>query len=76
MEQAGDIKQAATEVKQNIRELGGQLRDQAQDYYEQGRQQAREWEQGLESYVREKPIRALAIAAGIGVLLGILWKRS
>jgi len=83
----GNISQAATQVGQNIREMGtqardmasekyNQLRDQAQDYYQQGRQRATEWEQGLESYVQEKPVQAVLIAAGVGVLLGLLWKRS
>ena len=30
----------------------------------------------LEEYVQEKPIQALLIAAGVGMLLGLLWKRS
>ena len=30
----------------------------------------------LEEYVQEKPIQSLLIAAGVGLLLGILWKRS
>ena len=54
----------------------GQLRDQATDYYEQGRQRATEMEQSLEQYVHEKPIQSLLIAAGVGMLLGVLWKRS
>ena len=53
-----------------------QLRDQANEYYETGRERAREWEQGLEQYVQEKPLQAVLIAAGVGVLLGLLWKRS
>ena len=83
----GDIRQSAAQVGQNIRDLGGQVRDvateqyeqlknQAQDYYEQGRERAREMQQNLESYVQEKPIQSLLIAAGVGMLLGILWKRS
>jgi ElaB/YqjD/DUF883 family membrane-anchored ribosome-binding protein len=82
-----DVRQAAAQVGQNLRELGGQvreqasqqydqLRQQASDYYEQGRQRAMEYEQSLEQYVQEKPIQALLIAAGVGMLLGILWKRS
>jgi ElaB/YqjD/DUF883 family membrane-anchored ribosome-binding protein len=35
-----------------------------------------EMEQSLEQYVQEKPIQALLMAAGVGLLLGILWKRS
>src|SRR5205823_7176977 len=83
----GDLRESAQQVKENLRDLGSQVRetatqqyeqhrDQAADYYEQGRQRAREMEQGLEQYVQEKPIQSLLIAAGIGMLLGILWKRS
>ena len=35
-----------------------------------------EWEESLENYVHEKPLQAVLIAAGVGVLLGLLWKRS
>ena len=81
------LKDTAQQVQQNLREMGGQVKDvatqqyehlrtQATDYYEQGRQRAQEMEQNLEQYVHEKPIQALLIAAGVGMLLGILWKRS
>jgi len=81
------IKDSAGQVTQSLRDMGSQvrdqasekynqLRDQAADYYQQGRQRAEEWEQGLEQYVQEKPIQSLLIAAGVGMLLGILWKRS
>src|SRR5438094_655821 len=53
-----------------------QLRDQASQYYDQGRQRAQEWEESLENYIHEKPLQAVLIAAGVGVLLGLLWKRS
>lgn len=82
-----DLAGAAQQVGQNLRELGSQARDVAQeqysrlrqsatDYYSQGRERAVEWEQGLENYIHEKPIQAVLIAAGVGVLLGLLWKRS
>lgn len=82
----GQLKDTAQQVQENLRDLGGQVRDAAteqyqnlrqtaSDYYEQGRQRAQEWEQGLEQYVQEKPIQSLLIAAGVGMLLGILWRR-
>ena len=82
-----NLGETASQVGQNLRELGTQardvasekytqLRDQASDYYQQGRERATEWEQNLETYVQEKPIQAVLMAAGIGVLLGLLWKRS
>src|SRR5688500_12200624 len=81
------LTEKATQVGQNLREMGTQARDvatqkydelrhQAQDYYQQGREKATEWEQGLEQYIHEKPLQAVLIAAGVGVVLGLLWKRS
>jgi ElaB/YqjD/DUF883 family membrane-anchored ribosome-binding protein len=83
----GQLKDSAQQVGQDLRNLGSQARDaatqtydqlrqQAGDYYEQGRDRAREMEQSLEQYVQEKPIQSLLMAAGVGMLLGILWKRS
>ena len=83
----GDLRQTAAQVGENLRDLGGQvrdtatqqyeqLRDQASDYYQHGRQRAMEMEESLEQYVQEKPVQALLIAAGVGMFLGLLWKRS
>lgn len=82
-----NIREKAEEVGQTIRDMGQQaretarqkyedLRQQAGEYYETGRQHAMEWEQSLEDYVRQQPVKSLLIAAGVGVLLGALWKRS
>ena len=84
---AQQVRDAAQQASQNLRDIGSQardaaaekfnnLKDQAGEYYDQGRQRAQEWEQGLEQYVQDKPIQSLLIAAGGGMLLGLLWKRS
>lgn len=84
--QASGISEKVSQVGQNIRDVGGQvrdmastgyqqLRDQASSYYEEGRQRAADWEEGVESYIQEKPLQSVLIAAGVGVLLGLLWKR-
>ena len=84
---ADQLKENAQQVTQNLRSIGTTARDaasekfndlkqQANAYYAQGRQSAEEWEQGLEQYVQEKPIQSLLIAAGVGLVLGMLWKRS
>jgi ElaB/YqjD/DUF883 family membrane-anchored ribosome-binding protein len=81
------IRETASQVQQNLRDMGGQvrdaaqekfneLRDQAAEYYEQGRQSAREWEHSLEEYVQQQPVKSLLIAAGVGALIGFLWRRS
>jgi ElaB/YqjD/DUF883 family membrane-anchored ribosome-binding protein len=79
------LKDKASAVGQSIRDVGGNIRDaaneqyenvrdQASQYYEQGRQKAEEWEHGVEQYIQEKPVQALLIAAGVGMLVGLLWK--
>jgi ElaB/YqjD/DUF883 family membrane-anchored ribosome-binding protein len=81
------IREKASEIGQSVREIGsqvkgmaheqvGHLRDRAQDYYQQGREKADEWRHDLESYVREQPMKSLLMAAGVGLLLGFLWRRS
>jgi ElaB/YqjD/DUF883 family membrane-anchored ribosome-binding protein len=80
------LKESAHQVTQNLRTMGATARDaaseklsdlkqHANEYYDQGRERAEEWEQSLEKYVQEKPIQSLLIAAGVGVVLGMLWKR-
>ncbi len=84
---ADQLKDKAAKVSENIRDVGGQVReaatqkygevkDQATQYYNQGRDAAEQWEQNLETYVQDKPLQAVMIAAGVGLLLGLLWKRS
>jgi len=34
-----------------------------------------EWEQSLEGYVKEKPVQSLLIAAGVGVVIGLLLRK-
>ncbi len=81
------LKESAQQVSENLRNIGSQARDaanekfsdlkqQANEYYDQSRERAHEWEQGLEQYVQDKPIQSLLIAAGVGLVLGMLWKRS
>ena len=83
----GQLKDTAQQVGQNLRDMGSQVRDvakeqydnlrnQASEYYDQGREMVNEYQQSLENYVQEQPVKSLLIAAGVGMLLGILWRRS
>jgi len=67
-------------------EMGNEMREQAQDlmaqgkevateYYEEGRNQVLAWQQQLENQVREKPLQSLLVAAGVGLLFGLLRRR-
>jgi hypothetical protein len=49
------------------------LPQQAAASYEQGRRSARELERRVETYARQQPLKAVALAAGVGLVLGIVW---
>jgi ElaB/YqjD/DUF883 family membrane-anchored ribosome-binding protein len=79
--QAADrVRDKAAEVSQHLKDAAtdkyNEVRDRASDAYNQGRETAEQWEQSLEGYVQEKPLQAVLLAAGVGLLLGLLWKRS
>jgi ElaB/YqjD/DUF883 family membrane-anchored ribosome-binding protein len=51
------------------------LSDMARTSYDEGRRKAQEMERVVETYIREKPVQSLLIAAGAGLVLGLLWAR-
>ena len=50
----------------------GQLKDQAGDVLDQVRDQAEDVYDQLESFVRNQPLAALAVGAGVGLVLGLM----
>ena len=72
---SGQAKEQIDHLKTQATEYYEQGRERMQEYYDQGRDKAMEFEQNLEAYVREQPVKSLLIAAGVGCLLGILWRR-
>lgn len=78
--QQRDVGQQLRDVGSQVRDAAQQqytqLRDSANEYYQQGRERAMEWEQNFEDYVREQPMKSVLIAAGIGCIIGFLWRRS
>ncbi|MDB5324302.1 MAG: hypothetical protein JWN40_5933 [Phycisphaerales bacterium] len=83
---ASQIKDKASEMVDSVRDTASQVRDtateqyqaakeSATEYYQAGREKAAQWEEQLENYVREQPVKALLIAAGVGAVIGAIWKR-
>jgi len=79
--------EVGTQIRDTAQEVGTQIRDKAQEmgtqaqqavgeYYEQGRESLREMNKSMEEKIREKPLQALLVAGGVGLLLGLLWRRS
>ena len=63
------------EIGGQAQELIAQGKEVAAEYYEEGRNQVFAWQQQLEYQVREKPLQSLLMAAGVGLLLGLLRRR-
>ena len=76
----------AREVTENLQTMGRTVRDAAQEtlgqagekaaeYGEQARDQLHGVACACEQFVRERPLRSVLMAAGIGWLLGRFWNR-
>ncbi len=76
---AGTARDAAVQQAHRVRDVAmdkvEQARDTAVDYYERGREKAGDWADDLEEYIQGQPLKSVMIAAGIGILLGMYWKR-
>jgi ElaB/YqjD/DUF883 family membrane-anchored ribosome-binding protein len=63
------------QIKEGTQEVMHQVGETASEYYEQSRKAVGELEKSLEGYIREKPLQSLLIAAGVGMLAGLLWRK-
>ncbi|HCU24724.1 MAG TPA: hypothetical protein DF383_06885 [Deltaproteobacteria bacterium] len=81
-----ELRDSAAAIGHNVQDLGRATRGIAQDavdlvknnandYYQQGKKKAQKWEQSLEGRIRENPVKALLIAAGVGFLVGAILKK-
>src|SRR6266545_3778316 len=76
-EDASDTSQGVgTQSRDKAQEMGAQAQQAVGEYYEQGRESLREMNKSVEEKIREKPLQALLVAGGVGLLLGLLWRRS
>jgi ElaB/YqjD/DUF883 family membrane-anchored ribosome-binding protein len=75
-----------TQIRDWAQDVGGQLKEGAQEARRQagatvsqlsaqGREAAGQLEKTLEDYIRAKPLQALMIAAGVGIVAGLLWRK-
>jgi len=65
----------SNDVTDKLPDAGSEMYEQARESFEQGRRAARYRGEDVERYVREKPLRSLLIAAGVGWLIGAIWRR-
>lgn len=76
MSELGEDTQALGKI---TKELAGDTVDfiskNAVEYYKQGMQEAHKLEKTVSNKIKERPLQAIMIAAGVGLVLGALWKR-
>lgn len=76
----------AKAVKKDLQKMGETVSDAAQEkleqvgeaaseYCEQGREKVHGVACACEQFIRDRPLRSVLMAAGIGWLLGQVWKR-
>lgn len=65
----------AQALSAQMQDIGTQVKETVTEYYEQGRESLQDLNQTMEAQIRERPLQALLVAGGIGVLLGLLWLR-
>lgn len=74
-QESGPLREQAGRMAGALRDMGSTVSDAAAQAYQSGREKAVQWEQQVEQFIREQPFKAVLIAAGVGLALGVLWKR-
>ncbi len=71
------LREQAATVKEDLRKFGRITREAAKDVageiLDDGKQKFEKLEERVVTYVREKPVKSLLIAAGAGLLIGYLF---
>jgi len=67
----GQAQELGTQITETARQVG----ETASQYYDQGHEQLGALEGYLEDNIRQKPLQSILIAAGVGMLIGLLWKK-
>ena len=62
-------------VSAQVSETARHIGETASAYDAQGREQIEDVGQYLEEHIRTKPLQSVVMAAGVGLLVGLLWKR-
>lgn len=81
-----ELKATTHAIKEDVVKLGritrdmaqetvGHLKENANEYYHQGMEKAQHWEKDLEGRIQKNPLKAVLIAAGIGLVVGAIWKK-
>ena len=74
--QTDNLKNAAQDVMDDLRETGEDIQNRLGDYWETGREKATACMRATDRTIRDNPYQAAGIAFGLGVLIGLLLTRG
>ena len=63
-------------AKEAVQDKFHDLKDRASEKLGEGKEKLHELEEGVARRVRSAPMQSVLIAAGVGLVLGFLWRRS
>jgi ElaB/YqjD/DUF883 family membrane-anchored ribosome-binding protein len=64
--------EALSEYAESARGKLNEIKDTVGHYYEEGVDKAKELERRMETHIQDHPLQSLLIAAGVGLLAGVL----
>lgn len=67
-----DAENLTTIVQNAVRDSVQSIKENFSEYYEKGKEGAKEWEKKAEGKIKEYPLQSLLIAAGVGLVFGLL----
>ncbi|HMB67876.1 MAG TPA: hypothetical protein VKU85_01150 [bacterium] len=70
-----DVGQTAQLAKTAAAESLEDAKEKAREYVQTGREKKEHYEDALLTRVRERPLQSVAIAAGVGLVIGLLGRR-
>ncbi len=76
MEVTEDLCEMGNIAREAVQEKVEQVRENVSEYYQQERDHVHDLASSVEQFLRQRPFRSVLVAAGIGWLLGRLWKRG
>lgn len=72
---ASSVRSSYEHAKDTATRVAGQVRDQAADYVAKGKEQAKNLQQGTQTFIRDNPVKSVLIAIGAGLLGGFVLHR-
>lgn len=76
LETRGNLADMGHLAKETVQEKMHDLGEKASQTYEEGKKKLQAVGTSLVETMRESPLKSVLIASGIGLLLGILWRRK